>query len=173
ITVRSFNLDTEYPSLQIAAAYSKRRREDTQYLHPDVVSRLRDWLSVKKPKTSDLLFPVTARVSGFERKTSEMMKRDLEIARAKWVAEAASPEEKVKREASDFLKYVDTSGRFADFHGLRHTFITNLCRSNVSPKTAQTLARHSDIALTMNIYSHVAPEEQAAAINALPGPGKR
>ncbi len=40
-----------------------------------------------------------------------------------------------------------------------------LCRTNVSPKTAQTLARHSDIRLTMNTYSHVGQQEQAAAIS--------
>ena len=67
------------------------------------------------------------------------------------------------------MKYVNSHGKFADFHGLRHTFITNLGRANVSPKTAQLLARHSDIKLTMQIYTHVAPVEQAAAIRALPG----
>ncbi len=52
---------------------------------------------------------------------------------------------------------------------MRHTFVTNLCRANVSPKTAQALARHSDIRLTMNTYSHVDQEEQAAAIGMLKG----
>lgn len=52
---------------------------------------------------------------------------------------------------------------------LRHTFITNLSLANVSPKTVQMLARHSDIKLTMQIYTHVNPEEQAKAINALSG----
>ena len=85
------------------------------------------------------------------------------------LSEAKTAKEREKREQSDFLKYVDSHGRFADFHGLRHTFVSNLCLAGVSPKTAQTLARHSDISLTMNIYSHVKPEEQAAAINALPG----
>ncbi len=52
---------------------------------------------------------------------------------------------------------------------MRHTFITNLCRANVPPKTAQALARHSDICLTMNTYSHVGQQEQAAAIGMLKG----
>ena len=97
---------------------------------------------------------------------------NLKSARQKWIDEAATSEEKAKREESDFLKYIDVKGQFADLHTLRHTFITNLCRSNISPKTAQTLARHSDINLTMKVYSHVSPEEQAAAINAMPGVGK-
>ncbi len=45
----------------------------------------------------------------------------------------------------------------------------NLCNGNVSPKTAQAVARHSDIRTTMNIYSHVDQEEQAAAIRRLGG----
>jgi hypothetical protein len=34
---------------------------------------------------------------------------------------------------------------FGGFHGLRHTFVTHLCKADISPKTARTLARHSDI----------------------------
>ncbi len=169
ITLRSFSLDADYPTLRIAAGYSKRRREDVLYLHPDVVTKLRAWLKRKVPSGDEILFPVSAKTCGVERKTADMMKHDLEIARAEWISEAETPDEREKRERSDFLKYVDSGGRYADFHGLRHTFVTNLAKSNVSPKTAQTLARHSDINLTMKIYTHVAPEEQASAINALPG----
>ena len=97
------------------------------------------------------------------------MMMDLAAARAAWIHEADDEKERQHREASDFLKYRDSQGRFADFHSLRHTFVTNLCKANVSPKTAQTLARHSDIRLTMNIYTHVDDQEQAAAIAQLPG----
>jgi len=38
----------------------------------------------------------------------------------------------------------------------------------VSPKTAQTLARHSDIRLTMGVYTHTNLDEQVAAVNRLP-----
>jgi hypothetical protein len=33
---------------------------------------------------------------------------------------------------------------YADFHSFRHVFITSLGKAGVSPKMAQTLARHSD-----------------------------
>ena len=59
-------------------------------------------------------------------------------------------------------------GRVADFHSLRHTFITNLARSGVHPKAAQTLARHSTITLTMDRYSHTLIGEQAEAVKGLP-----
>src|SRR5262249_13411612 len=57
---------------------------------------------------------------------------------------------------------------FADFHSLRHTFITNLANGGVHPKTAQTLARHSTITLTMDRYSHTLVGEQVEALNLLP-----
>ena len=52
------------------------------------------------------------------------------------------------------VPYTDGSGRYADMHSLRHSFITNLAKSGVHPKQAQDLARHSDINLTLTRYSH-------------------
>jgi integrase len=63
---------------------------------------------------------------------------------------------------------VDDRGHYADFHALRKTFITNLARAGVYPKTAQSLARHSDINLTMNVYTMVNVSDQAAAVESLP-----
>ena len=60
---------------------------------------------------------------------------------------------------------------YADFHANRHTFISNLAKSGVSPKVAQTMARHCDINLTMNV-SYVQIDEQTAAISVLPSPPK-
>ena len=48
------------------------------------------------------------------------------------------------------------------------TFITNLANAGVSPKAAQTLARHSDIRLTMHTYTSIELVEQAAAVERLP-----
>ena len=68
-----------------------------------------------------------------------MLQFDLTAARTAWINEADSDD------SSDFLLYKDLDGKYADFHALLHTFITNLCKANVSPKTAQALARHCDI----------------------------
>ena len=43
------------------------------------------------------------------------------------------------------------------FHGLRHTFATRLITSNVDFKTVSEILGHSDISMTLNIYSH--PDE--------------
>ena len=52
----------------------------------------------------------------------------------------------------------------ADLHSIRHTFITNLCKTDVSPKTAQMLARYNDIRITIEVYTHVDQNEQIDAI---------
>lgn len=52
------------------------------------------------------------------------------------------------------IPYVDEYGRQADFHALRHSFITLLADAGVHPKTAQDLARHSNVNLTMAVYTH-------------------
>lgn len=67
--------------------------------------------------------------------------------------------------------------RTLDFHVsphiLRHTYITNLCRSGVNIKTVQYLAGHATAALTLSIYVHAVnntPEELAEGVNmAFPG----
>ncbi len=97
-----------------------------------------------------------------------MLKKDLDFARKSWLASIVDKELRKKAEESSFLSFVDAFGRYADFHALRKTFITNLSKSGVSPKMAQSLARHSDINLTMNVYTDVVLEDQAIAVESLP-----
>jgi len=175
LTLRSLRLDDDPPTAIVQAAYSKRKRQDMQVLHPEVVRLLKAWLVTKPDLDPDeLLFPVSGKVpGGTERKTAKMMKFDLEAARKKWIIEAKTDAERAQRENSDFLAYCDDSGRFADFHSNRHTFITSLERVHISPRTAQSLARHSDIRLTMGIYTHIELHDQRAAIESLPAPPTR
>ena len=70
----------------------------------------------------------------------------------------------------DFRRYESEDGLFADFHSHRHLFITSLELAGLSPKMAQTLARHSDVRLTLGIYTHVGLHDQTAAIQSLPAP---
>jgi len=63
---------------------------------------------------------------------------------------------------------VNAHGRTVDVHAMRHTFVTLMARSGVMPTTAQKLMRHSDIRLTMNIYTHLDLADTAGAVAALP-----
>ena len=53
------------------------------------------------------------------------------------------------------------------FHDLRHTCATLLLRQGVNPKFVQELLGHADIALTLNVYSHVLPDMGDAAAGAM------
>ncbi|MCY2976790.1 MAG: hypothetical protein NTW52_19205 [Planctomycetota bacterium] len=72
-----------------------------------------------------------------------------------------------KSEESSFLCFIDAQGRYAQFQALRETFIANLLKSGISPKMAQSLARHSDIVLTMNVYTGAVLVDQAMAVELL------
>ena len=46
-------------------------------------------------------------------------------------------------------------------HVCRHTYCSNQARAGMSPKTLQYLMGHSDIGVTMNVYTHLGLEEAA------------
>jgi len=66
------------------------------------------------------------------------------------------------------IPYPDGSGNVADFHCLRHTFISRLARSRVSPAVAKSLARHSTITLTIDRYTHTLIQDERRALDLLP-----
>lgn len=53
------------------------------------------------------------------------------------------------------------------FHDLRHTAATLLLSLGIHPKVVQEMLGHSQISITMDIYSHVLPTMQRDAINEL------
>ena len=62
----------------------------------------------------------------------------------------------------------DGADRPRNFHSLRHSFGTNLARAGVNPQDAMELMRHSDVNLTLKLYTHVTIRDRAAAISKLP-----
>jgi len=159
LTPLSFDLSSDEPTVTVAAAYSKRRRQDTIPLLPE----LTDLLTKHVPT-----IPEGTPVFRVPDKPAEMLREDLTAARNAWLEQIEDPEERQRREKSDHLRYRTAAG-VIDFHALRHTFITNLARGGVHPKLAQDLARHSDINLTMSRYSHTELAERAKALASLPG----
>jgi integrase len=51
------------------------------------------------------------------------------------------------------------------FHTFRHTYATRLLEMNVNAKTAQELLGHSNIAMTLDTYSHVMPDLKKDAVS--------
>lgn len=139
LTVKNLNLDKSSPTVTVEAAYAKNRREDTLPLLPATASMLAGHCIKKRAR--DRVF------SMWTDKGAECLRKDLHKAG---------------------IPYEDQSGRVADFHSLRHTFISRLARSGVHPSVAQALARHSTITLTMDRYTHTALESMVEAVNTLP-----
>lgn len=139
LRVESFDLDSDIPTVTVEASASKNRKESVLPLRRALVEILRK--KFKGRKASDKAFIGMKAVRG-----AKMLRHDLENAG---------------------IPYETPEGT-ADFHALRHSYISTLTRSGVHPKMAQTLARHSTVELTLGRYSHVKLKEQADALeNAL------
>jgi len=139
LTKRSFDLDADPPTVTVEAAYSKRRRRDVQPMRRDIAEAMHP-LVESTPK-GEHIWP------GVPREMGKVIAKDLDAAG---------------------IDMSDGDGRIVDFHALRHTFITRMARSGVTPKVAQALARHSTITLTMDRYAHVALADTSRALAALP-----
>jgi len=154
-------LEGDEPSVTIAAAYAKNRRQDTLPLKPQTAAALAAHLAGKMPAAQAFNVPRRTEVA-------RMFREDREATRRAWINDAPTPAEQAEREKNTFLAEKDESGRYADFHALRHTFITGLVTGGVNPKVAQTLARHSVITLTMDRYTHLYAGNLASALDVLP-----
>src|SRR5262249_40266887 len=62
----------------------------------------------------------------------------------------------------------DDGGRTVDVHALRTRFGTLMSKAGVAPRTAQAAMRHSDIKLTMNVYTDPRLLDVPGAVDKLP-----
>jgi integrase len=137
---RSF--DFENNTVTVTNAYSKNRRQATQSITKELSIEFERWLSNKLPAAS--VFTGTCKREHLTTHTSRMIKADLERAG---------------------IPFIDEQGRYFDFHSLRHQTGTLLAASGVHPKTAQDIMRHSDINLTMSLYTHTLRGQKQKAVS--------
>ena len=77
------------------------------------------------------------------------------------------------RQDSEKLRLLKGASRLANVsghanpHRFRHSFVSNLIRAHVDAKRVQTLARHSQIATTLNVYSHLLQEDLKEAVDVI------
>jgi len=161
LTPESFDLQAEPPTVTVDAAYSKHRQTDVQPIRPELAEVLKPWLADK---------PAGEPVFCVKGKLVNILRPDLAAAREAWLKEARTAAERTEREQSSFLRYVDDAGQVADFHSLRHSFISLLVSGGASVKTCQELARHSNPLLTIGRYSHVRLKDLTGALDGLPCP---
>ena len=142
LTRSDFSLG-DLPTVRVRAAYAKNRREDVLPLRDDTAARLRMHLAMKTPTAPAFALPMG-------NCGAKMLRFDLERAG---------------------IAYRDHVGRVADFHALRHTFVSALARAGVHVAVAQRLARHSTAELTLSRYTHLTMVDKRTALDALPDLG--
>ena len=52
-------------------------------------------------------------------------------------------------------------------HVCRHTYCSNMAKSGMNPKTLQYLMEHSDIAVTLNVYTHIGLDDATEELRKL------
>lgn len=157
ITRSSF--DFKRLSVRVEAKDTKNKKAAVLPVKAALMDKIKQHVSGKLPTAKAFDVPQAAAI---------MLKQDLADARRRWIRSAKdNPAEHRRRAESDFLK-VETHEGKVDFHSLRHTFGTLLAAAGVHPKTAMDLMRHSDINLTMALYTHGNHEQQTQAVESLP-----
>jgi hypothetical protein len=149
------------PFIRLAAARNKKRRDRDQPIRRDLAAQLREWLS-GRPDSGPVWRPLP------HADLALRFRRDMERARAAWIAAAPTADEGEQREESNTLKYAYHDGVrmvYADFHGLRHTGISLVVR-RAGLKVAQWWADHSTPVLTSK-YAHLDESDQDRALEAL------
>ncbi len=146
LTPADFALATDPPTVTLPARFNKSRKPKVQPLPVETASALKAHL---EGKASDR--PVWAGTGTWakDKKAAEMIRKDLAAAGIAYTVPGP-----------DGVLY-------ADFHSLRHTYLTLGGRSGIDLRTLQELAGHSKPELTAR-YSHRRLNDLAAAIGRFP-----
>ena len=149
------DFDLEKRIVSLKAAYSKGKRTVVLPISESLANTLEPWLKTKVPKAN--LFS-----GAYHRgQLGKQLKKDMYASRLIYIRQAPNEDEAKKRQASNFLKWEDSMGLFADFHSQRVTFVTNLAGLTPNIKEIQQLARHQNPLTTLRYVK----TNQAALVN--------
>ena len=140
----------------VQGGVNQNRQDARQYINPELAAELRRHVATKAPGAVVFAMPRPEVVAAM-------------LARLAWLKAAKhDPEERQRREQSDFLMPVNHEKEALDFHSLRHTCGAWLAQSGAHPKAVQAVMRHSVITLTMDTYGHLFPGQEADTVARLP-----
>ncbi len=151
------HLDREQCKLKIDRAWDKGRKDRLQPIPSELMRRLVEFAEsgevralyercIEQQGSRAVLKGIPENPLLYvPRNTAAMLRKDLKRAGIPYTTEAGN----------------------MDFHSLRVTYITNVVKSGADLKTAQTLARHSDSRITMNVYAKSQDSDCRAAADAV------
>jgi integrase len=144
LTPADFDMTPAGPVVTLPARFNKSRKTKVQPLPADVAAALCDYL-VGKPVGT----PVWGGTWARDERGAEMLRIDLDAAGIPYAVEGPDGPE------------------YADFHALRHSYLTLGGRAGIDLRTLQELAGHSDPVLTSR-SSHRRLYDLAGAVEKLP-----
>ena len=139
-SLNKLSFDFKSCTVMVKVGSTKNSKKAVLPLKEETAAALQQFLAGKMPKTPAFKLPSKYRMA-------DMIRADCEAAG---------------------IDCEDNGQGKVDFHSLRHTTGTLLAASGVHPKVAQTIMRHSDINLTMSIYTHTLTGQESRAIANLP-----
>lgn len=142
LTPADFDLADGSPVVTLGARFNKSRKSKVQPLPADVALALRDYLKGRAAGK-----PVWG--GTWHERAADMLRADLEAVGIAYAVEGPDGPE------------------YADFHALRHSYLTLGGRSGIDLRTLQELAGHSKPELTVR-YSHRRLHDLAGAVDKLP-----
>jgi integrase len=148
------DLDVGRATLHLPAEADKERTERWQPLPPDLARRLREFA---------------------DRKTAAGLYRQAAARRAGGPAHPPKPllfvpstySKRLDRDLQTAAIEKVSSRGIINFHALRTTYINLLIATNADIKTVQTLARHKDPKLTLNVYGRAREEKLRETVGQL------
>ena len=178
LSLNSLNLNGEAPAIHLAAKSSKRRKADLQPITRELADALQAFAGVvrssyapigyargkakKTPERPVVAFPGNRATKS---PTDAANAGDAKLWPGTWCVKAAAM---IRGDAEAAGIELEGGDGVLDFHSLRHSFVSNLAKAGVHPRTAQELARHSDIKLTMARYTHLELRDLSSALEGLP-----
>jgi integrase len=148
LPISALVLNTDLPHVALPAAIAKAKRADVLPLHEHVVELLA--AHVKGRAKSARVFPTMITANGKMRLTNRMMKSDCKAAKVPY----------------------KTDDGFSDFHALRTSFISRVCRLT-DQFQAMKLARHTKASITAKHYDKVSLGQRSVVVaGLLPAPAK-
>ena len=144
LTPESFDLASGAATVTLSARSNKSRKTKVQPISPDLAEMLKGYLAGKAAGK-----PVWGGTWARDRRGAEMLKGDLADAGIPYAVEGPD------------------GPLYADFHALRHTYLTLGGRAGIDLRTLQELAGHSTSKLTER-YSHRRLYDLQGAVDKLP-----